>query len=296
LIAFTRLSTSDFGLIIGSFYGLLAAQSISYLFRSNEPNWSDSTHHRTFIGHSLGGFFVVYTLLNKPDLFSNYIAISPSLWWDENSILDNSKTFLKENPQLNQRLYLSIGNEAGGHIGDRYFTSVKDLSNSLEANAPKLLEWEFKHMPNESHGTIPHRAIYNSLEDIYRGWDFGDIFTLLRNEDVQTIDTHFQNLSKKYGFKVETPEHIINRFGYRFMRNNKYDKAVDIFTRNTQNHPNSANAFSSLGEAYEKMNNLGLAYTNYKKARGLGVLYSDPNLPQIIKDFERLENIINSQK
>ncbi|MBL7123201.1 MAG: hypothetical protein ISS12_14570, partial [Candidatus Marinimicrobia bacterium] len=44
LIAFTRLSTSDFGLIIGSFYGLLAAQSISYLFRSNEPNWSDSTH------------------------------------------------------------------------------------------------------------------------------------------------------------------------------------------------------------------------------------------------------------
>ncbi|MBT6759306.1 MAG: response regulator, partial [Candidatus Marinimicrobia bacterium] len=43
LIAFTRLSTSDFGLIIGSFFGLLAAQSISYLFRSNEPNWSDST-------------------------------------------------------------------------------------------------------------------------------------------------------------------------------------------------------------------------------------------------------------
>ncbi|MBL7122309.1 MAG: hypothetical protein ISS12_10020 [Candidatus Marinimicrobia bacterium] len=42
MIAFTRLSTSDFGLIIGSFYGLLAAQSISYLFRSNEPNWSDA--------------------------------------------------------------------------------------------------------------------------------------------------------------------------------------------------------------------------------------------------------------
>ncbi|MBT4034660.1 MAG: redoxin family protein, partial [Candidatus Marinimicrobia bacterium] len=47
LIAFTRLSTSDFGLIIGSFFGLLAAQSISYLFRSNEPNWSDSTQPDT---------------------------------------------------------------------------------------------------------------------------------------------------------------------------------------------------------------------------------------------------------
>ncbi|MBT3574517.1 MAG: site-specific integrase [Candidatus Marinimicrobia bacterium] len=44
MIAFTRLSTSDFGLIIGSFFGLLAAQRISYVFRSNEPNWSDSTH------------------------------------------------------------------------------------------------------------------------------------------------------------------------------------------------------------------------------------------------------------
>ncbi|MBT4420971.1 MAG: hypothetical protein HOG80_09970, partial [Candidatus Marinimicrobia bacterium] len=65
LIAFTRLSTSDFGLIIGSFYGLLAAQSISYLFRSNEPNWSDSTHFRRFIDGTDAFFWVEAKILEE---------------------------------------------------------------------------------------------------------------------------------------------------------------------------------------------------------------------------------------
>ncbi|MBT7199950.1 MAG: hypothetical protein HN914_05840, partial [Candidatus Marinimicrobia bacterium] len=62
LIAFTRLSTSDFGLIIGSFFGLLAAQSISYLFRSNEPNWSDSTQPARY---GLLSKELIYTALTR---------------------------------------------------------------------------------------------------------------------------------------------------------------------------------------------------------------------------------------
>ncbi|MBT4947075.1 MAG: T9SS type A sorting domain-containing protein, partial [Candidatus Marinimicrobia bacterium] len=75
LIAFTRLSTSDFGLIIGSFYGLLAAQSISYLFRSNEPNWSDSTHGEVLLTET-GAEEVIITNSGNADILVSGIHIT----------------------------------------------------------------------------------------------------------------------------------------------------------------------------------------------------------------------------
>ena len=39
------------------------------------------TNYRTLIGHSYAGLFTVNTLINHPDLFTNYIAIDPSLDW-----------------------------------------------------------------------------------------------------------------------------------------------------------------------------------------------------------------------
>lgn len=41
--------------------------------------------------HSLGGLFVVNTALNHPNLFNNYIAISPALQWGNNAMEDIMK-------------------------------------------------------------------------------------------------------------------------------------------------------------------------------------------------------------
>ncbi|MBT3825100.1 MAG: N-6 DNA methylase, partial [Candidatus Marinimicrobia bacterium] len=90
LIAFTRLSTSDFGLIIGSFFGLLAAQSISYLFRSNEPNWSDSTHHG--VGENLMTFD--YIVSNPP------FKLDFSDWRDDLDTKKNSNRFFAGIPKI----------------------------------------------------------------------------------------------------------------------------------------------------------------------------------------------------
>jgi predicted alpha/beta superfamily hydrolase len=53
---------------------------------------------KTIIGQSLGGLLATEILLKKPDLFNRYIIISPSLWWDDGSLLTApsdiySKTF-----------------------------------------------------------------------------------------------------------------------------------------------------------------------------------------------------------
>lgn len=42
---------------------------------------------RTLFGHSLAGYFTLWVLANRPDLFHAYAAISPSIWWDREGLL-----------------------------------------------------------------------------------------------------------------------------------------------------------------------------------------------------------------
>lgn len=42
---------------------------------------------RTLIGQSLGGLLATEILLRKPTLFDKYIIVSPSIWWDNGSLL-----------------------------------------------------------------------------------------------------------------------------------------------------------------------------------------------------------------
>ena len=49
------------------------------------------TNYRTLVGHSYGGLFTIYTLINHSHLFSNYLAIDPSLDWDSQKLLTEAK-------------------------------------------------------------------------------------------------------------------------------------------------------------------------------------------------------------
>lgn len=45
---------------------------------------------QSLMGHSLGGFFTLYALMKRPAAFRNYIAVSPSLWWDEHKLVNEA--------------------------------------------------------------------------------------------------------------------------------------------------------------------------------------------------------------
>ncbi|RLM52976.1 alpha/beta hydrolase, partial [Halobellus sp. Atlit-31R] len=49
-----------------------------------------TTSERAIVGESLAGLFVVETLALEPDLFDIYIAIDPSLWWNNGRLLKHA--------------------------------------------------------------------------------------------------------------------------------------------------------------------------------------------------------------
>jgi predicted alpha/beta superfamily hydrolase len=67
--------------------------------------------HKTIIGHSMGGVLVTEVLIKRSYLFDDYIAVSPSIWWDDQSLLLEEATIVDD-----PHLYLAVGDEAESMI------------------------------------------------------------------------------------------------------------------------------------------------------------------------------------
>ena len=64
-------------------------------------------------------------------------------------------------------------------------------------------------------------------------------------------------------------ENDLNSYGYREIRDEKFDKALSIFKINAALYPESSNVYDSLGEAYAKSGDTLQAIENYEKSLSL---------------------------
>jgi tetratricopeptide (TPR) repeat protein len=58
----------------------------------------------------------------------------------------------------------------------------------------------------------------------------------------------------------------LNRLGYELLQQKKITDAIEVLKLNAEMHPQSANVYDSLGEAYKANGNKELSITNYKKS------------------------------
>lgn len=97
--------------------------------------WLDENYrtrpYRILVGHSFGGLFAIDFLVTRPDVFNGYIAISPSLQWNEQRLLDRVEAFFDDTDELNASLFMTAGNEGGGLVG-----GARKLAGILEEKAP----------------------------------------------------------------------------------------------------------------------------------------------------------------
>ncbi|MDP2273861.1 MAG: alpha/beta hydrolase-fold protein [Archangium sp.] len=115
---------------------------------------------RGIIGESLAGLFVLETFFVQPSLFDTYLAISPSLWWNNQALVKSAAAKLKEQDATERRLYVAVEEESLGH-------GVKALKASLKKAAPKTLHWQVDAFAGETHGTVFHPAALKGLRWAY---------------------------------------------------------------------------------------------------------------------------------
>lgn len=232
------------------------------------------------MGHSLGGSFATYTLLNNPELFNAYISISPYLMYDNNILLREAENKLKSKFANETTYFMTVGNE------ERFFNALDYFASIVETKSPKGLNFEYIKMLPDDHTSVPHLSIYNGLLFIYSAWKLED---KTFNKGLKAIDEHYKKISKKYNYNISTPEFIINKLGYNYLAAENYKNAIDIFKENTIRFPKSANVYDSLGEAYEKNGELNMAIANYERAVQNGLKIKDPNIGIYEHNLKRIK-------
>jgi predicted alpha/beta superfamily hydrolase len=242
--------------------------------------------YRIFAGHSLGGLFAIHALISRPDLFNAYIAVSPSLWWDDDRTLHQAEQFFARQKEFKKTLFFSLASE-GVDMSDPFEELQKTLSGSL----PSGFVVGSARYRDETHGSTELVAHYAGLRAIFAGWEMPrDPKTGMPVGGLAGVEQHYRELSERFGFKVSA-EQGINALGYRLLDAKRVQEAMTAFQRNVELYPHSANVYDSLADGLEAEGKTEAAIESMQKAVEVATQAGNPLLPDFRKHLDRLSAV-----
>lgn len=221
--------------------------------------------YKTLIGHSFGGLTVLNTILTKKNLFNSYIAIDPSIWWDDRYVLRKAKKKLKTLDFTGTTLYFvqAYTNPTPQDTARWHERAIVGFKNELEKNADNGLKWEYRLFKEDDHGTISLPSEYFGLKYLYKGYQ-APVKMIANHPEMFT--EAFEKLSKKMDFEIKPSEARVDWIASYCLRTKRADKAIELLKINQKNYPNSIHVYTSLGDCYAKIEDSKNAEIEYKKA------------------------------
>lgn len=242
--------------------------------------------YRMFVGHSFGGLLTMYALFSRPDMFNAYVAVSPSVWWQKDFMVDKASQFLKNLPASHKSLFMTIADEDGAMRSN--FDTIVD---QFEAQSPAKITFGHRVMEDESHGSLVMRSHYQAFRKLFEKLEIPEN---VRESGLAAVVTHYQNLSEVLGYNQNPPENTVNQLGYYHLGNNHFEKAVALFEYNVKTYPESANVYDSLGEAHEKQSHFSRAAELYEKAYQRALKTDDSNTALFKTNLDRAKRLANA--
>lgn len=135
------------------------------------------------------------------------------------------------------------------------------LNSRYDGKLPAKIEY----FENQDHNSVPVIAFHNGITAIFEGYGL----SYREVEDIEQLTQHYQALSERLSWEFQPPEHLVNQLGYTALQSRDEDvrpTALAYFILNTENYPDSYNAFDSLGEAYELLGDVEKAVANYGRS------------------------------
>jgi predicted alpha/beta superfamily hydrolase len=250
-----------------------------------ERNYAVSDH-RTLIGHSYAGLFTINMLMNHTEVFDNYLAIDPSLDWDDQKLLKQSEEAFRAKSFEGKSLFLSLGGIL--HMQKEEVTidnimedtsdytlfarSNIEFSKLVQDNPQNDLAFRWKFYEKDYHGTIPLPSILEGLIYLFEWYqmeyiqEFNDPET--PKEVLSEIVKYRANkLSDHFGYVVPPyPQDLLEMLGYMNLQMGQPEKSLMFFQLNIDYYPGSPNAYDSIADYYVEQNDYENALKYVTKA------------------------------
>ena len=228
------------------------------------------THdYKVIAGASAGGVFALYALQANPKLFQAHIAYSPAVWWNYGAMVKSTKSFIAKTKDLNNYVYINIGEEAG-IMRERY----DELQQSLQSHKVQGLRFFSDAFDGISHGLTSAAGAFNAYYNLFLPKQM-PISAL--TDDVASIDAYYQNLSQQWGEQVSPPDRAVRLLGYNLTDSKQFNRAIEVFKYNIKNYPKSVDALSALSYGYEMQGDIRQALEQMESALAI----ADDSYPYI---------------
>lgn len=246
-----------------------------------------ATGYRSLIAHSYGGLFAIHTLIHHPDLFANYLAIDPSLDWDNQKLLKESKEILGSKSFKGKSLFMSLGGQLHMQNSDINLKNVMqdtseytlfarssiEFSNLVNETARDELNFCWKFYEDDLHGTIVLPSVLDGMIYLFNWYPirntdkFNSPDTPL-DELVDIIRSREKRLKEHFGyFEPPFDEELLSMLGYMNLEWGEKQKSLAFFQLCIEYFPLSANAYDSLADYYvaqgdfkNALENVSIAY------------------------------------
>jgi len=243
--------------------------------------------YRTLIGHSYAGLFTINMLVNHAHIFQNYIAIDPSLDWDDQKLLKEVKEKLSTESYEGKSLFVSLAAEQL-HMWNEEITmenimddsseftlfprSIIEFSNYTKSQKQNGLNFSWKVYNEDLHGTVPLPSIRDGLIFLFEWYQFKSPQKYNNPETpieelVSLLKEQEQIYTERFGVPTAPMiDEMLNGYGYMNMQMGQPKKAFIFFEMNIKYNPTSANAYDSMAEYYESQNDKENAIKYLNKA------------------------------
>ncbi len=274
--------------------------------------------HRTLAGWHHTASFTLHILLNRPELFTGYVAASPFPLRLEEVNLQTLSEVLNRDPENVKTLYFGA-DDLESMIGE----SANEFATLLETEIPDSLRWFYNNKANDIEITdTVYRFLHPGLREVFRDFkspEFSDIEAFNQQGGLTFMDGFFAHRSKKYGVvdkispqaifgllrlamgaddivlfeKVLGSNQIVaeewhvnwyNRFGRFLLKHQKAAKASSLFFETANLYPNHVQTHAALAGAYQMNHQPEAALATIETAIKLARAQSDPQLQSLIEE------------
>lgn len=203
--------------------------------------------YRVFVGHSLGGITTIQALHTMPEVFNAYVAIDPSLWWDNSTMLKDVRPRVSAPGLAGRALFMAQANTINpdDSTSNPHFDAMLRYNAIVEAYNTSGLRYAYRYYPQDDHGSVPLIAEYDALRFIFAPFK-GNLMQALARPSY--ITEHYARISRELGVPFTPPESMVDLLA-TVQSGQDAAKAVALYRLNTELYPTSPKAWVGLGGA-----------------------------------------------
>jgi hypothetical protein len=241
------------------------------------------THaYRILEGHSLGGLFSVFTLMERPDLFDAFIVEAPALWWNKEEMTTKAESFFKSDERLNKTVYFGIGGGDGWGMRQELIRYV----DVVKQNTPNNFRWFHEEVGDEGHMASRLLLNYNGLRFVFSDLKISD--HMIENFNDAAFLKAEEELKNKYGEMARRPaEDYMNLVSVLVEQENDLG-AITVLKRTSEAYPMYVGLLTYLAKLYENTGQKDKAIDAYLLGVEVSKKYKLGQEDDLLQEVDRL--------